>query len=75
MFFEAVLMYLVTKLKAALALNDEEFKQAYCKPKFQKDDAGVVFYGLSSVKSSAAVEIAHKMGFKKYAYNWFSSFV
>lgn len=55
----------LTKLKAALALNDEEFKQAYCKPKFQKDDAGVVFYGLSSVKSSAAVEIAHKMGFKK----------
>lgn len=55
----------LTKLKAALALSDEEFKQTYDKPKLQKDDINVIFYGLSSVKSSAAVEIAHKMGYKK----------
>lgn len=55
----------LTKLKTALALNDEDFKQLYNKAKLGKDDPNVVFYGLSSVKSSAAVEIAHKMGFKK----------
>lgn len=59
------LVVLVTKLKAALTMSDEEFTATYHTSKLQKDDANVIFYGLSSVKGSAAVEIAHKAGFKK----------
>jgi len=56
----------VTKLKASLQLDPEQFTAQFSAAKPAKDDQNIVFYGFSSVKSTAAVEIAHKLGFKKY---------
>jgi len=56
----------VTKLKASLQLAPEQFEAQLCAMKPAKDGQNVVFYGFSSIKSIAAVEIAHKLGFKKY---------
>jgi len=58
--------YTVTKLKASLQLDPEQFATQFGAAKPAKDGQNIVFYGLSSVKSTAAVEIAHKLGFKKY---------
>ena len=57
---------LVTKLKASLQLNPEQFEAHFGAMKPAKDGHNIVFYGFSSVKSTAAVEIAHKLGFKRY---------
>jgi len=57
----------VTKLKASLQLDAEQFATQFSAAKPAKDGQNIVFYGFSSVKSTAAVEIAHKLGFKKYA--------
>jgi len=56
----------VTKLKASLQLDPEQFATQFSAAKPAKDGQNVVFYGFSSVKSTAAVEIAHKLGFRKY---------
>jgi len=56
----------VTKLKVSLQLDPEQFALQFSASKPAKDGQNIVFYGLSSVKSTAAVEIAHKLGFKKY---------
>lgn len=56
----------VTKLKASLQLEPEQFETQFGATKPAKDGRDVVFYGFSSVKSTAAVEIAHKLGFKRY---------
>jgi len=61
-----VCQILVTKLKASLQLDPEEFETEFRAKKPAKDNESIVFYGFSSVKSTAAVEIAHKLGFKKY---------
>jgi len=56
----------VTKLKASLQLDPEQFEAQFYATKPAKHGQKIVFYGFSSVKSAAAVEIAHKLGFKKY---------
>jgi len=65
----------VTKLKASLQLDPEQFRTQFSATKPAKDGESVVFYGLSSVKSTAAVEIAHKLGFKKYESHSISYFL
>lgn len=56
----------LTKLKSSMVLPDEEFHQTYKVKKPTLDESNlIVFYGLSSVKSSAALEILQKMGYKK----------
>ena len=55
----------VQGLKKALQMTDEAFKEKYKAPKPQHKDTNIVFAGFKSVKSSAALEIAHKLGFKK----------
>jgi len=56
----------VTKLKASLQLDPVQYEAQYNATKPAKNGANIVFYGFSSVKSAAAVEIAQKLGFKKY---------
>ena len=46
-------------------MQDEAFTEKYKAPKPQLKDTNIVFAGFKSVKSSAALEIAHKLGFKK----------
>jgi len=58
----------VTKLKASLQLDPQQFKTQFGATKPAKDGNDIVFYGFTSVKSIAAVEIAHKLGFKRYEY-------
>jgi len=56
----------LTKLKAALTLDPAAFQTEYGAAKPSKDDTlSLVFYGLSSVKSTTALEIAYKLGYKK----------
>lgn len=55
----------LTKLKVSLQLEPEQFETQFGATKPAKDGRNVVFYGFSSVKSTAAVEIAHKLGFKR----------
>lgn len=55
----------LTKLKASLQLDVEQFETQFRTTKPAKGGQDIVFYGFSSVKSTAAVEIAHKLGFKK----------
>jgi 3-mercaptopyruvate sulfurtransferase SseA len=56
----------LTKLKASLALEPAQFEAEFGALRPTKDDpAPLVFYGLCGVKSSAALEIAHKLGYKK----------
>jgi hypothetical protein len=47
-------------------MEDDLYASQYGVAKPNKDGSDVIFYSLSSVQSSAAVELAHKMGFKKY---------
>ena len=58
-------MLLVNDLRRALQMEDDLFASQYGVAKPNKDGSDVIFYSLSSVQSSAAVELAHKMGFKK----------
>ena len=46
-------------------MTDEAFMEKYKAQKPQQKDTNIVFAGFKSVKSSAALEIAHKLGFKK----------
>ncbi|CAD5116531.1 DgyrCDS5410 [Dimorphilus gyrociliatus] len=55
----------LTKLKEALQMTPESFSEHYKRSQPQKHDSNIVFYGLGSVKSTAALEIAHRSGFKK----------
>jgi len=57
-------MCTVTELKSALLMGETEFQQKYDSLKPRRDDTNIVFYGLSAVKSGAAVQIAHQLGFK-----------
>jgi rhodanese-related sulfurtransferase len=52
-------------MKASFSLDDEQFRVKFGKAKPAKDSADIVFYGFCSVKSTTALEIAHKLGFKK----------
>ncbi|KRY01007.1 Thiosulfate sulfurtransferase/rhodanese-like domain-containing protein 3, partial [Trichinella pseudospiralis] len=52
-------------LSEALKLTPEAFRKQYHFEKPTKYDANIVFHGLSHIKSTAALEIAHKYGYKK----------
>ncbi|KAA3678783.1 uncharacterized protein DEA37_0013583 [Paragonimus westermani] len=66
---------LVAELKTALTLPDEVFAKKYGVKKPRHSDENIVFYGLSDVLSSAANEIAHGLGYKKYCAVQFLLFV
>uniref|UniRef100_A0A5S6PYZ6 Rhodanese domain-containing protein n=1 Tax=Trichuris muris TaxID=70415 RepID=A0A5S6PYZ6_TRIMR len=53
------------QLPEAFEMDDESFFKKYKFEKPHKFDANVVFHGLSHIKSTAAVEIAHRHGFTK----------
>ncbi|KRZ32584.1 Thiosulfate sulfurtransferase/rhodanese-like domain-containing protein 3 [Trichinella pseudospiralis] len=53
------------QLSEALKLTPEAFRKQYHFEKPTKYDANIVFHGLSHIKSTAALEIAHKYGYKK----------
>jgi rhodanese-related sulfurtransferase len=59
-------LFIVTELKASLSLDPDQFKAKFNSVKPAKDDQNIVFYGYCSIKSTTALEIAHKLGFKKY---------
>ncbi|XP_069103693.1 thiosulfate:glutathione sulfurtransferase-like [Argopecten irradians] len=52
-------------LKESLLLNDEHFSEMFKTPKPRPHDEHLVFVGFGPIKSNTALEIAHKMGFKK----------
>ncbi|KAL3847419.1 hypothetical protein ACJMK2_018330 [Sinanodonta woodiana] len=52
-------------LKEALKMDNEKFREKYHFEKPQPTDTNIVFVGYKSVKSSAALEIAHKLGYTK----------
>jgi len=45
-------------------MSEMEYLDKYDSQKPHRNDTDIVFYGLSAVKSAAAVEIAHQLGFK-----------
>ncbi|GAB1605426.1 thiosulfate sulfurtransferase/rhodanese-like domain-containing protein 3 [Argonauta hians] len=53
------------QIKEALLMADDVFLEKYSVPKPALQDTNIVFVGLGPIKSSAALEIAHKIGFKK----------
>ncbi|CDW54954.1 Rhodanese domain containing protein [Trichuris trichiura] len=53
------------QLPEAFEMTEESFFKKYNFEKPHMYDANVVFHGLSHIKSTAAVEIAHKHGFTK----------
>ena len=55
----------VTKLKNSMNIEENDFIDAYKKPRPSGLGERLVFYGLSNVKSESALELAHKAGFKK----------
>ena len=46
-------------------MDAEQFKEAFKSDMPTKDSQNIVFYGFCTVKSATALEIAHKLGFKK----------
>jgi len=52
-------------LKLALQLSDEEWSREFQVEKPDKGDRNLVFYARGPNASSAAVEIAHRLGFKR----------
>lgn len=57
--------FAVPQLKCALDSSDAEFEQNYVVKKPQKKDSTIVFYGLCDIKGAAAVQLAHKLGYKQ----------
>ncbi|CAI9737021.1 Hypothetical predicted protein [Octopus vulgaris] len=55
----------VGQIKEALLMADDLFLNTYGVVKPSLQDTNIVFVGLGPIKSSAALEIAHKAGFKK----------
>jgi len=55
----------LSTLKQALLLDSDDFYSQYGIPKPQKHDEYVVFYSLNHVKGVTALEIAHRLGFRK----------
>jgi len=60
-------------------MSETEYLEKYDAQKPHRNDTDIVFYGLSAVKSAAAVQIAHQLGFHGLAENfahlysqWFS---
>ena len=46
-------------------MNDAMFAESFGVPFPGKHDRNIVFYGLGPIKSTAALELAHKLGYKK----------
>jgi len=55
----------LSALKKALLQDSDDFMLQYGFPKPQKNDAQVVFYSLNHVKGGTALQIAHRLGFRK----------
>jgi len=56
----------LTKLKAAFTSEPAQFEAEFGTRKPTKEEAGqIIFYGHCAVKSTTALEIAHKLGYKK----------
>ncbi|XP_042239735.1 uncharacterized protein LOC121877872 isoform X2 [Homarus americanus] len=53
------------KIKVALQLSEDEWEREFCIEKPDKGDRNLVFYARGPNASSAAVEIAHRLGFKR----------
>ncbi|XP_060085442.1 thiosulfate:glutathione sulfurtransferase-like isoform X1 [Ylistrum balloti] len=63
--FPSALNIPLSCLKESLMLKDERFIELFNIPKPRPNDEDIVFVGFGPIKSSTALEIAHKMGFKK----------
>jgi len=50
-------------------MSDDEFLDKYDTLKPRHNNTNIVFYGHSTLKSAAAVELAQELGFKWSAYN------
>lgn len=53
------------ELKKALLSDCEDFGSTYGFPKPEKHHENVIFYSINHVKSASAVEIAHRLGYRK----------
>ena len=53
-------------LRDAFQMSEEEWRSRFSASKPTKKDKGIIFYARGPIASSAAVEIAHKMGYKKW---------
>lgn len=53
------------QIKDALAMEKHAFLELYQVDKPEQQDTNIVFVGLSHIKSSTALELAHRAGFKK----------
>lgn len=53
------------ELKKALLSDCEDFDLVYGFPKPEKHHDNVIFYSINHVKSATAVEIAHRLGYRK----------
>lgn len=53
------------ELKEALSRDAEDFERTYKMTKPGKKEEKLVFYAQGPVKSSTALELAQKLGFKK----------
>lgn len=54
------------KIKVALQLSEDEWEREFRMEKPDKSDRNLIFYARGPNASSAAVEIAHRLGFKRY---------
>jgi len=55
----------LSSLKRALLQDSDDFYSQYGIPKPRKNDEYLVFYSLNHVKGGTALEIAHRLGFRK----------
>ncbi|XP_033759465.1 thiosulfate:glutathione sulfurtransferase-like isoform X1 [Pecten maximus] len=63
--FPSALNIPLSCLKESLLLKDDRFTELFNTPKPRPHDEDIVFVGFGPIKSNTALEIAHKMGFKK----------
>jgi len=59
------LLISVRKVPDAFTMDPEEFEEQYNVKKPNKNDANIVFHCLAGVRSRAAMEAVHQIGFTK----------
>ena len=59
------LLISVRKVPDAFTMDPEEFEEQYNIKKPNKNDANIVFHCLAGVRSRAAMEAVHQIGFTK----------
>ena len=59
------LYILVRTVPAAFTMDPEEFEEEYDAKMPNKNDANIVFHCLAGVRSRAAMEAVHQIGFTK----------